>query len=1260
MQRRQAKANLYVSQLDRARCDADWFELPEAIRKVRKHAPHRQCLAVTAHSEHQLTLYLSKILRNSSVESSSSLNQLIPPLSAAVEAEKLHTEDSLQGLVCLAWLHRTLGKPDLVLARLPDQIIRQWGHLAGVVAHPVEWTRVCVVKAVYFQGASQWELGRAAEAMATLATALPLIAQYPYYSTCPELQKWAERLLIEGCLLSDEIASQSPSRALVTDLSFFRAWARFWEEGSGHGLVALGGYSAKAGLPRRSVWAAYFRSLSILLQAGWPDEGSLIATSMPSPDMMLRDDPADMPLPLTKSQKRAELQRTQSTYEALLLKEVRFPKANQNNGEVGEWVEHVMGNWTVFSGSDWQDEDLGEGGKEGVGRGVLDVLYRAATKSFHSTPILRHLFAVHASLGEFQLAFKAFDTYLEIVKKGRARVDKSGKEEPDLDKDEIVLRTASSGVRALCAYGHREDAERAQGVGRLMEDWLRRHMPDRLAAGDGATHQGNGVATPATDRVAIAPAATADAHRAIGISLAQWASLTYDATARPEIQTEALQQLRRALLPELEDPDNVESLFAVSLLLAQKRDLTGAVEVVKKALLPQAASASTNASGDAWDSAAMRGERPGYERERKLLPLWHLLSLILSARQDFVSAAKSCEAALEQFPDFGVLFGPDPSDAASIAASTNEKVGGMVSKGLVDRMGLHEKACLIQIKMTQLALIEVLEGPESAVNACDELLTWYGRLFGNPMGKPAGRPAAPPPEQRRPKSSAGTIRSIRSTILGGSKSKRKSARQSTLINFSSMGAESRASPMPAIHVTDEGNDAGALEKLAHEHEFTSPHRPKLQKRNSLIRAKSVASLRRKRQTNTSQYTLDDVMGVEATNGNGHAAGDEIRSRPRSLRYSRLSITPSQVGIAVSADVPSAIPPLPTTTIPGQSGPPSSQNLPGKQTSLPYRPANASRPPDVRLAAGPSSTNLTHEPLFPPAHERRLRLGLLVDVWLLIAGLYRRAKMYEDAKGATDEASELVNGLASATGAAKSQDDAAEFAKDRPRGGGKRVEELWADIWAERGALARAQEMNVDALSHFEEAISRHPDHPAATVGLCEILLDVSTQKIHLGSAAGVATARPPAPGPEVAPSTQSSSRPPQPAALQPSQALDPPAFGISASTATAALAANLTTFHQTTNDAASTATPTAATTITTTATLDHLAARDRAHGLLSSLTKLGTGWDRSEAWFLLARSYEEGGQVEKAKEVLWWCVELEDARPVRDWGVVNPFWGYVL
>lgn len=75
--------------------------------------------------------------------------------------------------------------------------------------------------------------------------------------------------------------------------------------------------------------------------------------------------------------------------------------------------------------------------------------------------------------------------------------------------------------------------------------------------------------------------------------------------------------------------------------------------------------------------------------------------------------------------------------------------------------------------------------------------------------------------------------------------------------------------------------------------------------------------------------------------------------------------------------------------------------------------------------------------------------------------------------------------------------------------------------------------------------------------------------------------------------------------------------------------------------------------------VDRLAARDRAYALLSTLTKLGSAWNMSEAWFALARAHEESGQPDKAKEVLWWCVELEEGTGVRDWRCLGSG-GYII
>lgn len=68
-----------------------------------------------------------------------------------------------------------------------------------------------------------------------------------------------------------------------------------------------------------------------------------------------------------------ELKRVEANYEKILLRETTFPKANETNQEVREWIELIMSNWKKLCGPSWTDMELGEGGKLAVGRNTLDV-----------------------------------------------------------------------------------------------------------------------------------------------------------------------------------------------------------------------------------------------------------------------------------------------------------------------------------------------------------------------------------------------------------------------------------------------------------------------------------------------------------------------------------------------------------------------------------------------------------------------------------------------------------------------------------------------------------------------------------------------------------------------------------------------------------------------------------------------------------------------------------------------------------------------
>ena len=195
----------------------------------------------------------------------------------------------------------------------------------------------------------------------------------------------------------------------------------------------------------------------------------------------------------------------------------------------------------------------------------------------------------------------------------------------------------------------------------------------------------------------------------------------------------------------------------------------------------------------------------------------------------------------------------------------------------------------------------------------------------------------------------------------------------------------------------------------------------------------------------------------------------------------------------------------------------------------------------------------------------------------------------------------------------------------------------------------------EARADFETALNHFPDHAAAIVGLSDILLDIYSEKL---------LPQPVVPSFNLEENILSDiSAPLQAASKFPELPSQPLGLGTrkveskvdkeedNLENGLAALK-----LKSKPNGASDLPPPHKATSLPL---HDRLAARDRAYGLLSGLTKLGTGWNNSEAWFTLARAYEESGQVDKAKGALWWCVELEDGRGAREWTCVDAG-GYVL
>ena len=618
---------------------------------------------------------------------------------------------------------------------------------------------------------------------------------------------------------------------------------------------------------------------------------------------------------------------------------------------------------------------------------------------------------------------------MERVSRGKDRVERSGEEDLSLDNDDTILRTAAEAIRILCRFGSRKEAEKARDIGQNIERWLKQHTPSISLLNPTPADKDVAKASEEPTKYKISPRTLAVAYRALGISQAQWARVTYDAGLRTSIQTQAVHYLRKALEPRFEDSNSLETLYSLGLVLAEMRDVTGAIKIVKRALSP-VSNLDSSVTTDGLISDGGHLSTIEFIRERKLIPLWHLLALLLSARADFNTAEKSCEAAFEQFEDPSNLFGKSENSKEyrsdhlrHLSAEPQEKASSQL-KGIVDRMEAFEKSGIVEIKMTQLALIETLEGTNAAVDISDELLALYARLFGDPVAGQI-KPQLPTIPTLPPKSATGTIKGS----IFRPRTSRKSAEKAFPAAMNASVASSRPSTVatqataaPTIQVTDEDppdHPNGHHHTFHHKNHLDSP----VQKRSGSVKLqkRSANSLRRRSEVD-GEVIEAEKNELDKDNANG------IPARHSSTREKSISgsVRKSMEG-------------------PEQPLRPVAHNISYKVQPPPAGHPKQSPQQDVRLPTPYPGVNYTSpEPRFTVLQERRHKISLLVKVWLFISGLYKRAGMFDDAKGAIEEATKLVEGFELEVAQESSSSKA--FA-DQGWGGGKSIEELWGDVWS---------------------------------------------------------------------------------------------------------------------------------------------------------------------------------------------------------------------
>lgn len=313
----------------------------------------------------------------------SSLHDLIPDLISAIDAAEGTPQDVFQARVCLGWIHWTLSEPSLAAARLPNSFDESTiQSLVTDTESITRWTEVCIAKGSFIKTAAQSITSGSDDALKTAVPVLPRLANPPQsLLSCPQALYWSEKLLSKTALMAGEIAcSDADESTIEIALRAFRLWSNHPHVKRRDGTVHAQTGSACDAASQASTWMSYYQLLSTIVQE----------------DMVYTPPGPGSP----RNQLANELRKIESICENVILRDVKFPRANASNPHIEEWVEQVIRNWEVLCGPRWRDEDLGEGGQDAVGRNVLDVgsgpefcafLPTNKTCRFCTGPLRRHI-----------------------------------------------------------------------------------------------------------------------------------------------------------------------------------------------------------------------------------------------------------------------------------------------------------------------------------------------------------------------------------------------------------------------------------------------------------------------------------------------------------------------------------------------------------------------------------------------------------------------------------------------------------------------------------------------------------------------------------------------------------------------------------------------------------------------------------------------------------------------------------------------------
>ncbi|KAI0300126.1 hypothetical protein B0F90DRAFT_1848180 [Multifurca ochricompacta] len=573
------------------------------------------------------------------------------------------------------------------------------------------WTAVEVVRSACLHGMSfekitPAETSRILSAYLVATQALPIIESNisrsfppnllhigpghpnsPSFTRYRELWRWTERLLRRAIITASRVCSLNDAQEAVlwTLFSQYQTCSAHWPP-------------AFRAEHRSTIATLFIRALILRARL----------SGHPPPSLFVHLRTGTLDVPVTTSM---VLRRAIQDYRGILNASTRFPKAGEHNVKVEELTDLSVAAWEAC------------GTKSGDAAWVMDVLWWATRLTFNAPRVFRHMMRVSEASGDTVLASRALRLYVQTV--GKAKLAKQS-----MEPDATWVATLVWGVRMLCRLslaadsivGHR-GIDEAREAGIILEKAKERLDP--------------------SDKTLKARVELAE-----GIWNTVMAIKEQDHLSRASRLTSALSLLESSIRGQ----PSSSAHFHIALALYRPipaRDLGRAIENARMAV----------------------------ELEPDNIRYLHLLGLLLSAAEDWRGAREVLEvgATLDEqtwmaeqtplevgdIPGDSITIGRQTSSTAdNTAASTSSR---LQSGSSYEATAAHEQITILdgrsnilpsaaellqplpdhpnpsaterfehalQLRMTQLALAEFIEGPEGTEEKWIDVFQWFAKRRG--------------------------------------------------------------------------------------------------------------------------------------------------------------------------------------------------------------------------------------------------------------------------------------------------------------------------------------------------------------------------------------------------------------------------------------------------------------------------------------------------------------------------------------------------